>query len=111
MRNSTRSIFTETRLIRAYLALFLAPTRDDVTKTVTLARFGAYEVRLIELARTLCGRIPPVWIELYAHDLHCSLDSCGCEEFDEASTSADELISQAKELHRCSEQDRAPAIR
>jgi hypothetical protein len=43
--------YTERRLIQAYLKLFLAVQSEDGVKTVSLARFGSYEVRVIELSR------------------------------------------------------------
>jgi hypothetical protein len=90
---------TEARLIRAYLALFLAPWNDGA-RSVRLARFGAYEVRLVELARGLSGEGFPLWLELYAHDIGGSLDSCGCEACDDAVTAADEFVARAKALHQ-----------
>ena len=38
------------RLCRAYLALSLASETEDGSRTMPLARFGAFEVRLVELA-------------------------------------------------------------
>ena len=84
--------------MRAYLALLLAPSTNGV-KAVRLARFGAYEVRLVELVQDLVGGFT-LWLELYAHDIGRSLDSCGCEVFDEAAGATDALIAQAREMHR-----------
>ncbi len=39
----------EQRLMRAYTYLFLVPADSTGTKSVSLARFGQYEVRLLEL--------------------------------------------------------------
>src|SRR5262249_25271383 len=38
LRKTAGKLFTETRLIRAYMSLFLAPTGEDGTKAVPLAR-------------------------------------------------------------------------
>jgi hypothetical protein len=90
---------TEARLVRAYLTLFLVPWHD-AARTVRLARFGAYEVRLVEFAQDECAEGFPLWLELFSHDKQRSLDSCGCDEFDDAVNAADEFIARASELHR-----------
>jgi hypothetical protein len=99
---TVRNKLTERQIIRAYLALFLVPTGEDGSKVAPLARFGAYEVRLVEF--TGDGG-PLLWLELYAHDIHCSLDSFGCDTFDEAVMGAEELVAQAQELHLASGQN------
>jgi hypothetical protein len=95
---------SEARLIRAYLALFLIPWQDGA-RSVRLARFGAYEVRLVEFEHDcLSGEGFPLWLELFAHDIQMSIDSRGCDEFDEAVGAADELIAKASELYRSRQQ-------
>jgi hypothetical protein len=98
LRKTVCCTLTEARLVRAYLSLFLVPWHDGA-RAVRLARFGAYEVRLVEVAHDLSGECFPLWLELYANDIQASLDSCGCEEFDVAVSLADELIARARELH------------
>ena len=90
--------FTERRLIQAYLKLFLAAQSEDGVKTVSLARFGSYEVRVIELSRDASAGSFPVWLELYEYNTRSTLDSCGCSELEEAVAAADELITQARQL-------------
>jgi hypothetical protein len=99
LSKTVRNMLTERQIIRAYLALFLVPTGEDGSKVAPLVRFGAYEVRLVEFTETRSADSPLLWLELYAHDLHCSLDSVGCDAFDEAVTAAEELVAQAQELH------------
>ena len=96
--------FTERRLIQAYLKLFLAAQGEDGAKTVCLARFGSHEVRVIELWHDASASGFPVWLELYEHDTHSTLDSCGCSELEEAVAAADELIAQARQLCRLTTQ-------
>ena len=92
--------YTERRLIQAYLKLFLAVQIEDGVKTVSLARFGSYEVRVIELLRDASAGSFPVWLELYEHNTQSTLDSCGCSELEEAVAAADELITHARQLCR-----------
>jgi hypothetical protein len=46
-RKGARPVASHLR--RAYVALFLAPKGKDGTRTISLARYGTFEVRLIEL--------------------------------------------------------------
>jgi hypothetical protein len=99
--------FMEARLIRAYLNLFLVPRESDGSRKTTLARFGAYEVRLFELALAFAPDTLPLWMELYAHDTGLTVDSFGCDDLDAAVEVADELTTLAKMLH---EQSAASAL-
>ncbi len=94
--------FTERRLIQAYLKLFLVAEGDDGARIVSLARFGSYEVRVIELSRDASASIFPVWLELYEHNTVSTLDSCGCSDLEEAVTAAEDLMSQARQQCRLS---------
>jgi hypothetical protein len=89
----------ERRLIRSYLSLFLIDESDNGTKTISLMRHGDYEVRMSEFTRQphLSARL--LWLELYAHNTKCGLDSCGCDDLEGAVLAADELMSQARQLH------------
>ena len=98
LHNTVCCTLTEARLVRIYLALFLLPWQDG-TRSIRLARFGAYEVRIVEFAQDLTGDDFPLWLELYAHDIQGSLDSCGCDAFEDAVDAADELIERASALH------------
>jgi hypothetical protein len=98
LRKTGTNRFTETRLIRAYLDLFFVPPLDDGSKIISLARFGCYEVRLFEPAHDLLAVALPLWIDLYAHDTHSTLDSFGCDDFEAAVTIADDFMARAKAL-------------
>ena len=89
----------ECRLMRAYVRLFLAPEGDSCARTVPLARFGSYEVRLVELTKAHADDVTPLWMELYSHDLRHGLDSCGCRDIEEAVLAAEQLVSQASQLN------------
>ena len=91
---------TEPHLIRKYLALFLVAPGEHGAKSVSLARFGSYEVRLIEFEEPVHLDGPSLWMELYAHDVASSLDSCGCSTLDDAVAAAEILITHANALYR-----------
>jgi hypothetical protein len=98
LRKSPANPFTEARLIRAYLNLFVAPPAKDGSKITSLIRCGSYEVRLFEFAPESAAETFPLWMELYAHDSQLALDSFGCDDFEAAVGVADEFMRQAKEL-------------
>jgi len=89
---------SEQRFVRTYLGLFLASPRDDGSKIVSLARFGIYEVRLVEFAAEPSADVPLLWLELYRHDTRVGLDSFRCDDFDDAVMVADAFMVRAKAL-------------
>jgi hypothetical protein len=54
------------RLQRAYVALMLAPRGKDGSRIIPLARYGAFEVRLIEFMQR--RGFDAFWVELYHRD-------------------------------------------
>jgi hypothetical protein len=85
-------------LCQSYVALMLAPDDKDGVRTVQVARFGAYEVRMVELASARALHDSDFWLELYCSDTRSTLDSCRCWDIDEAEAVADHLISCARQL-------------
>jgi hypothetical protein len=79
--------------------LTFVPQRGDGAKAVPLARFGDYEVLLVELAQGSITDDAQLWIELYDHKLQYGLDSCGCTDIEEATVAARELIFRARQLN------------
>lgn len=88
----------EEQIIRAYVRLALAPDQASGLRTITLAQFGALEIRLTEVPeQTDASRFPPFWIEIYSHASSRVVDSCGCFEFDEDElTAAVDLVVDAR---------------
>jgi hypothetical protein len=85
-------------LHQAYVAILHARRSEDGTRTISLARYGEFEVRLIELQEHCSRDDSQSWLELYRHDTQSSVDSYRCDELDEAETAAKHLISSAREL-------------
>ena len=99
LRKAARRKLTAGKFVAAYLSLFLARPHADRTRVASLARFGAYEVRLIEFSLEERGDASLLWVELFAHHTRCSLDSFECDDLDEAVGRADELVARAHALH------------
>jgi hypothetical protein len=85
------------RLYKSYISLKLAPKSESGSRTITIARFGAFEVRFIEFADSDQRDSLDLWIELYRHDTQSSIDSCLCRDLDEVEDLGAYFISQAKD--------------
>ena len=85
------------RLYKSYVNL-RTPQNEDGSRTMPVARFDTFEVRLIEFAD--CNRRDSLdlWIELYRHDTQSSIDSCRCRDLEEAQNFGEYLISEARVL-------------
>jgi hypothetical protein len=87
------------RLLLAYVSLCAV---HDGSRTALLARFGNYEVRLIEFTATVRPDGKPLWLELYDREFQ---SACDCyawsrlSKLDEAVEAAEQLIAKAKQLH------------
>ena len=55
------------RLTRGSVYLCHARADGNGAKTVSLARFGDYDVRLVEFVRARPTDPTPMWLELYSH--------------------------------------------
>jgi hypothetical protein len=98
MRREIRGDRAELQLTRAYVHLCHVPADRNGAKTVSLARFGNYEVRLVQLVRTRPTDATPMWLELYSHETQLGIDSCCHYDLYEAARAAEVLISTAREL-------------
>jgi hypothetical protein len=94
-----KNLSTECRVAKAYMRLAFVSEGENGSKAISLVRFGSYEVRLVEFAQAHFAHDTQLWIELYAHNLKRGLDSCACSDLEEAALAAEELISQARQLH------------
>ena len=88
------------RLHEAYAALMFAVEGSDGARIFSLARYGAFEARIVESRECRAPDGPLFWIELYRHDTQTVLESCRCDDLDEPGLDVERLISRARELHR-----------
>jgi hypothetical protein len=87
------------RVTESYTSLFLTPNDNDGSRNARIAMIGAFEVRLLEIPSFDAPEGLNVWVELYAGDLHVGVDSCKCNDLDEAVDAATLLIIQARRLN------------
>jgi hypothetical protein len=90
----------EWRIIQSYVWVLRAPHDVDGLRMCSLARHGAFEVRLIEPSHMPRGDSVPFWIELYDHERRITLDSFGNDDLEEAAISTVDLISEAEKLNQ-----------
>jgi hypothetical protein len=102
MSSETQGDRAELRLTRGYVQLCVAPPDAEGAKTVSLARFGHYDVRLVEFIPANPNDPTPMWLELYTHETQCAIDSCRCYDLEAAVQATEGLISQAKKLDKAS---------
>jgi len=88
----------ETRLVQAHVMLMVIPLDEHESKSVPLARYGPYEIRLVELAGVSNAFV--FWLELFDHNCQMSVDSGGANDLEDALILAEYLISRAAELNK-----------
>jgi hypothetical protein len=87
------------RLNQGYISLLLTPKHTDGSCTVSLARYGAYEVQLVELAHDADDGGSSLWLRLYDRDSRSSLDDRRCDDLEHAESLVEHLLSRAMQLH------------
>jgi hypothetical protein len=90
----------ERRIVQSYIWVLRAPKDSDGLQAASLARHGAYEVRLFDPSVIVKGDSLPFWIELFDHKDKTSLDSYGSDDIEDATVAAEAMISQAELLHQ-----------
>lgn len=86
------------QLYQSYVGLMLVAPDNHGSRSVPVTRYGAFEVRLVELAERGAQDDVDVWVELYCRDTRMSLDSCRCRDLDEAQSIADGFARCAERL-------------
>jgi hypothetical protein len=96
-RKAVVKMTLEARLVQAHVMLEVIPKDRHGSKSVPLAQYGAYEVRLVEPA--VCSANCFIfWIELFDRAGHVSIDSGGANDLEEASAIADDFALRAAKL-------------
>lgn len=88
------------RLKQAYVSLLLAPEDTDGSRTVSLARYGPYEVRLTESPQHPPADTSALSLRLYRRDIRSTLDDLRCDDLDHAELVAEQLLRQARRMHQ-----------
>jgi hypothetical protein len=89
----------ELRILQLYIWALSRNKGVDGVRTATVARYGAYEVRLVEPMLDPQVDTIPFWVELFDHKSAVTIDSCGGRDFEETAAGTAGLISQASRLY------------
>ena len=73
--------FSKLRISRAYIKLLCIP--EGAAKTVSLARIGNYEVRMLACSQIDTDATPQFSIELFDHDAQSRIAVCRCCSIEE----------------------------
>jgi hypothetical protein len=84
--------FSKLRIARTYIKLLCIP--EGAAKTVSLARIGNYEVRMLEASKADTADGPLFLIELFDHDAQSTVDSRICCGIDEGVAAFQDFISR-----------------
>jgi hypothetical protein len=107
LANAFRRRSTEALVLRAYLQLVRVPWSEVGSRCTSLAKYGNYEVLLLERMSADSDHFPHLWVELYAHDLQMSVDGCGCDDIEAAAIAAEHIMSEARQMGEARKSDRA----
>jgi hypothetical protein len=86
----------ETLVRRAFDQLVNVSWDENRSRTASLATFGNYEIRLVEIFSADADNRPYLWVELYSRELRIIVDSCGCGDLEAAVLAAEYLMSQVR---------------
>jgi hypothetical protein len=98
-------------LILAYTRLFLLPERNDGSKLTTIASFGAFAVRLVELPVAPAKPGYSLWIELYDGHAGRVVDSAGLPDLLAAGPITEAFLAEAARRNELARLDPARGSR
>jgi len=98
----------EALVLQAYLQLVRVAWNEGGTRSTSLAKYGHYEVRLVERMSTGAADVPHLSVELHARDIQTPIDACGCDDIEAAAIAADSIMSRARQLEEGKRAARRP---
>lgn len=89
-------------LVIAYTRLFLLPAGPDGSKVATIASFGPFAVRLLEMPSGGDDQAPlvPLWVELFDGRVGRPIDRAGCFDLQDAGAATATFMAEAERRHR-----------
>ena len=87
-------------LMIAHRRLSSRPTASNGTKSIVVAAYGDYVVRLLAFVPgTITDAVSPLWVEFHDACSDRTLDGAGCRDLSEAIAAAEEFLAEAKLLN------------
>jgi hypothetical protein len=84
--------------MQAYFQLIRVAWNEGGSRSTSLAKYGSYEVRLVERKPTAGADAPDLRVELYAKDAQTLIEARGCDDLEAAAIAAEEIMSKAERL-------------
>jgi hypothetical protein len=88
----------EALVMQAYFQLVRIAWSESASRSTSLARYGSYEVRLVERRPVEDADVPHLWVELHAKGAETAIDACGCDDLEAAAGAAEQLMAKAERL-------------
>src|SRR5262245_33242016 len=88
----------EALVMQAYFQLIRVAWSEGGSRSVSLTKYGNYDVRLIERKAADNADDPHLWVELHAKDTQASIDIRGCGDLEAAAIAAEQIMSKAERL-------------
>jgi hypothetical protein len=88
----------EALVMQAYFQLIRVSWSESGSRSTSLAKYGSYEVRLVERKPADGTDAPHLWVELCAKDAQAPIEVRGCDDLEAAAIAAEQLMSKAERL-------------
>ena len=95
MCETNRGNSDESFITRAYLSISSARKGRHGERMISLTRIGNLEIRMVETSQAAPADAALFWIELFDHTPQTTIDSCRCNDIEEAVAAYEHLVSQA----------------
>jgi len=92
-------MLTESKIEKAYVSL-CAIRQESPEASVSLARIGSHEIRMLAAPEVDPDGAPLFWLELFDHSTKTSADSCSCRGFEDAVPVVYDFFAQVDDLTR-----------
>jgi hypothetical protein len=90
----------EALVTHAYLQLVRVPWEENGSRSTVLARFGEYEVRLLEFLPVANADVPMLRIDVIDVSREVPVGTVGCDDLEAAVRATADAMSAARELAR-----------
>lgn len=88
----------EALVMQAYFQLIRVAWSESGSRSTSLAKYGSYEARLVEMKLVDGGDAPHLWVELHAKNAQEPIEARGCDDLEAAAIAAEQIMVKAERL-------------
>lgn len=88
----------EALVMQAYFQLIRVAWSEGGSRSASLAKYGSYEVRLMERKPADGADISHLRVELHAKDARTPIEARGCDDLEAAAIAAEQIMAKAQQL-------------